>query len=112
MRIETTVATVMGSHSEAIRSKYNIRATPGGMKKKAMFEIRNRQTGRIVSGLTIFRSSRKVSSSIPKILPGMLSPGMRASNSPKARQPKIIPNCFAMMSDGEEDMYAVYKNFR
>ena len=57
----TTVATVIGSHSRAITSKYSIRATPGGTKKNAIFFIRKRHTGAISSGLTALRSSKAVS---------------------------------------------------
>lgn len=94
----TTVATVMGSHSLAIRSKYNINATPGGTKKNAMFEIRNLQIGVIDLGFITFVCSRIVRRIIPQILPGIVTHGMSARRCPAARHAKIMPNCFTIFS--------------
>lgn len=52
--------------------------------------------GLIESARTTPRFNKKVRISMPHMLPGIVMPGTRARSSPKKRQPKIIPNCFAI----------------
>ena len=70
----TTVAITIGQNCASITSKYNIRATPGGTKKKPRLATKKSDNPCTHFSLTHFNFKNKVSNNIPMMLEGSFTP--------------------------------------
>ena len=68
------VAMAIGMSWALIMSKYIIRATPGGMKKKLMFSMRKSHVRRMFCCFTKPKWSDSVRRSMPMMLEGIFVP--------------------------------------
>lgn len=96
--VDTTDATTMGHNCALTRSKCTMMATPGGTKKKPMLAMRKSVRPFTHSSLTTFSLSSSVSKSMPIMLDGSCTWARLTTNSPKARQPKIMASCLIIIS--------------